>query len=95
MILLEINVVRIAVDPLEGDPPRTIDRDRDADRLRPQGMRLPAGDVEVFHALCLMETGEPDADALDEIGAYSSGITPIEQVPQSLVSEAPDHPSYM
>ncbi len=47
MVLLEVNLPRVAVAPLEGDAPRTIDVNGIALRLAPERMEVEAGNVEI------------------------------------------------
>ena len=47
MVLLQVNLPRVAIAPLESNAPRTVDVKRIALRLTPERMEVEAGNVEI------------------------------------------------
>ena len=91
VVLLQVDPNRLALLPLEGDAPRSVDMQAVALRPAPQGMEVEARDIEVRQGLRMIQGVQPSQRARLEIRPHSPAGTGLEEFLKSLVPEAPDH----
>ena len=85
MVLLKIEPPCVAVDPLESDPPRPVDREGLPLGHAPQLVEPEARHVQVLWTAGAMQRIQPAPRPLDQVG---SGLT-LALAPVSKSSESP------
>ena len=58
-------------------------------------MEVETGDVDVRERECIVDDGQCLADAVDQICPQPRSVIIIEQLPQALVAERPDHQQFV
>ena len=91
MILLQVNLPRFSIAPLERDAPGTVDVQAVALRLAPEGMEVEAGDVEIAQRRSLLQRIESPNGPFLEVRRHSSASTLAKQLVKPIVAEAPYH----
>ena len=91
MVLLQVNLPRVSVAPLERDAPRTIDVKGVALRLAPERMEVEAGNVEIAQRRSLFQRIQSQKRPVLQVRRHSSASTLAKQLVKPLVAEAPYH----
>lgn len=91
VVLLEVDFVGFVISPLEGDAPRSIDRDRPASRVAFEFVQSEARDIHFLHAAGSIQRIEPANNAFSLVWADSATAAGLEQFSQSLVAPRSDH----
>jgi hypothetical protein len=93
VILLQVNVPRLAVAPFKRDAPRAVHMKAVALRFAPERMKIEAGDVEVAQCRGLFQRIQSPEHPFSEVRRHSSASAFAKQLVKPLVAEAPDHRS--
>jgi hypothetical protein len=91
MVLLQVNLPRVAVAPLERNAPGTVDMNRVALRLAPERMEVEAGNVEIPQRRSLLQSIQPPKRPLLQVRRHSSALTLAKQFFKPIVPESPYH----
>jgi hypothetical protein len=91
MVLLQVNLPRVAIAPLKRNAPRTVDVNRVALRFAPERMEVEAGNVEIPQRRSLLQRIQSPKRPLLEVRRYSSATTLAKQFFKPIVPEAPYH----
>jgi len=92
MIVFQIDVNRLSIQPAERDPPIAARVDGVAALIAPDERVKPeAGQVHVFGARCVVECAQDVGYPRRVLHAEPASVSGGEETFQSLVSERPDH----
>jgi len=91
MILLQIELRRIAAIPAEGDSPRSIDCNCVTLRFATQGMEVETGHIQVEQRLSAVECVKSPQEPVDLIGPNMLRSPSLEEFLETLVPEAYNH----
>jgi hypothetical protein len=93
MVLLQVNMPRVAVVPFEGDAPRSVDVKAVAQRLPRERMEIEARNVEIAQHRGVFQRIQSPKRPVLEVRSHSSASAFAKQVIEPLVAEAPYHPT--
>src|SRR5881394_2835729 len=92
VVLDEVDFVRVAIFPLERDPPRSIDIHSPSHRLVAAiGMKPQAGQFQIIQLLGLVQRIENLDATLRQILPDAPASSGLEQLLQTLACERPNH----
>jgi len=95
MILLKIDADRVGPDPLERDPPRSVDCKRMPLGPAVQHMQPPTRKPQIVKRFRPMERLKTTANPLDQIGTKAARIVAEKEIAQGLAAKAHDHEAYV
>ena len=91
MVLLQVNLPRFFIAPLERDAPGTVDVEAVALRLAPEGMEVEAGNVQIPQRRGLLQRIQSPKHPLLKVRRHSSASTLAKQLFKPIVAEASYH----
>jgi len=91
VILLKVDAPRVALDPLESDPPRAVHVDRVSLRRSVKRVDTKAWVNQVARRLGLVERAEDAPRSILEVRPHTCARPAHEQIAQALVTETPNH----
>src|SRR5262249_54379669 len=91
MILDEVDLVRVAVFPLEGDPPRAIHIHSPSHRLRLHRVKPKSRQLQIIQCLRLMQSVENLDATLGQILTDPAAPTSFEQLLEAFVGQGLNH----
>ena len=91
MVLLQVNVPRVALAPFEGDAPRAVHMKAVTLRFTPERMEIEARDVEIAQRRGLLERIQSPERPVLEVRRHFSASAFAKQFLKPLVAEASYH----